>query len=70
MVLSPIQTQIAFITPVCCCEGSRAWYMKRQMIPAPMNEIAIGRKINDLAAFSALRPVGEHGDGEAEHGRQ
>ena len=54
VVLSPIHTQIAFITPVCCCEGSRAWYMKRQMIPAPMNEIAIGRKISDLAAFSAL----------------
>ena len=28
--------------------------MKRQMIPAPMNEIAIGRKINDLAVFSAF----------------
>ena len=53
-MLSPIHTQAAFITPVCCCEGSRAWYMKRQMIPAPMNEIAIGRKTNDLAAFSAL----------------
>ena len=32
---------------------SRACNMKRQMIPAPMNEIAMGRKINDLAAFSA-----------------
>src|SRR5215216_4055141 len=52
-VLSPIHTQVAFINPVCCCEGSRAWYMNRQMIPAPMNEIAIGRKTNDLAAFSA-----------------
>ncbi len=28
--------------------------MKRQMMPAPMNEIAIGKKISDLAAFSAL----------------
>src|SRR5580765_6558651 len=52
VVLWPIHTQIAFITPVCFCDGSRAWYMKRQMIPAPMNEIAMGRKINDLAAFS------------------
>ena len=53
MVLSPIHTQIAFSTPVWSCDGSRAWYMKRQMIPAPMNEIAMGRKINDLAVFSA-----------------
>ena len=28
--------------------------MKRQMIPAPTNEIAIGRKISDLAMFSPL----------------
>ena len=28
--------------------------MKRQMMPAPMNEMAIGRKISDLAAFSAF----------------
>ena len=54
VVLWPIHTQIAFITPVWFCEGSRAWYMKRQMIPAPMNEIAIGRKIKDLAVFSAF----------------
>src|SRR5262245_17025114 len=54
VVLSPTQTQTAFITPVCASDGSRAWYMKRQMIPAPMNEIAIGRKMSDLAAFSAL----------------
>ena len=31
------------------CAG---WYMKRQMIPAPTNEMAIGRKISDLATFS------------------
>ncbi len=54
MVTSPSQTQIALSTPVWFCDGSRAWYMKRQMMPAPMNEIAIGRKISDLAAFSAL----------------
>src|SRR5690349_24695190 len=54
VVLWPTHTQIAFITPVWFCEGSRAWYMKRQMIPAPMNEIAIGRKIRDLAVFSAF----------------
>src|SRR5215211_3653094 len=48
----PTQTQNALSTPVCDCDTSRAWYTKRQMMPAPMNEIAIGRKINDLAAFS------------------
>ena len=40
------------------------------MIPAPTNEIAIGRKISDLAMFSPLRPVGEHGDGQADRRRQ
>ena len=40
-------------------------YMNRQMIPAPMNEIAMG-KIIDLAMFSPLAPVGQHGDGEPE----
>ena len=28
--------------------------MKRQMMPAPTNEMAIGRKISDLAMFSPL----------------
>src|SRR5918995_7073233 len=54
LLTSPIQVQSALSVPVCTCDGSRAWYMKRQMMPAPMNEIAIGRKINDLAALSAL----------------
>ena len=54
VLTSPSHTQIALSTPVCGSEMSRAWYMKRQMMPAPMKEIAIGRKINDFAAFSAL----------------
>ena len=29
-------------------------YMKRQMIAAPTNEMAIGRKMRDLATFSPL----------------
>ena len=54
LLISPSQTQIAFITPVWVSPGGRAMYMKRQMIPAPTNEIAIGRKIRDLATFSPL----------------
>ena len=44
--------------------------MKRQMIPAPMNEIAIGRKINDLAAFSARARSASTATARPEHGRQ
>src|SRR6478752_3145759 len=54
LLTSPSQTQSALSTPVWFWDTSRAWYMKRQMMPAPMNEIAIGKKISDLAAFSPL----------------
>ncbi len=52
LLTEPSHTQMAFITPVCVSPGGRAMYMNRQMIPAPTKEMAIGRKISDLAMFS------------------
>ena len=54
LLSSPSPTQIALSTPVWGLVTFLVTYMNRQMIPAPMNEIAIGRKIIDLAMFSPL----------------
>ena len=50
----PIPTHTVLSTPVCGFETSRARYMKRQITPAPTNEMAIGMKIKDFARDSHL----------------
>ena len=52
----PSQTQMALRNPVCGFWGGRAMYMKRQMIPAPTNEMAMGRKMRLLATDSPRTP--------------
>ena len=43
---------MALSKPICGSAISLTSYMKFQITPAPTMEIAIGKKINDLAIFS------------------